>query len=112
MPDQITLQEAREAVAKFMEPAPERHTRSRDSSGGFWRWIGVDKGDRWEVDRHGWTLDRLREIEERLTQMQAAEYDHLLYIGMCRDREKLLWTWHADASRKTLALAAVIGGAR
>jgi hypothetical protein len=104
-----------EVIARFMEPRPERHTSSRDSEGGWWRWVGIGEGSHWEVPVVGcFTLDRLRLVEERFTARQKLKYSRKLWgiIPLRQERGLAgawIWlVWHASALQKKVALAAVL----
>ena len=102
-----------EVISTFMEPLPERHTRSRDSEGGWWRWIGIGQGSHWEVPVVGcFTLDRLREVEGRITELQWTKYEYELADASIRRHGCALTQFfiHASADQKKQALAAVIRG--
>ena len=116
MPDQITLQEALEAVCEFMERCPA--TLPLD----FRPWRGISLGGWWVSTpivkmECVWTpctldLDRLREVEERLSLEQWSDYDRLLSSSREQTKKAHWWAIHASAEQKTMALATVIGGAK
>lgn len=97
-----------EIISMFMEPRPRRHSRSRDSAGGWWRWIGTPGDERWEVPMFGcFTLDRLHKVEERLTDEQRLVY----WLELSRGERPEMGYWrliHASSNKKIKALAAVL----
>ena len=94
-------------ICGWMEPNPRSHTRSRDSSGGWWRLIGCERATgHWEPTRY-LTLDALHEVEARLTPVQQFIYLGNLLQG--QDPPSPMWfTTHATAEQKIKALAQVI----
>ena len=109
----MTPERCKEIIATFMEPNPVSRTRSRDSEGGWWRLIGADRATaEWEVAFFDcWTLDRLREVEARLTDEQWWSYEKFVR-DIPYDQfidNSIRCALHASAEAKIVALAAVIG---
>lgn len=105
-----------EVICAWMEPRPETPavrdwlTRYSDQ---LW-WVLTDKPD---GSPAGWlpgklTLDRLRLVEERLTEEQWARYGELHFLraeALCGGRDDFRkGMLHASAAEKIRALAAVI----
>lgn len=102
-----------EVICEFMEPkpvgeAPLSCTYRGDllSDGGFWQ--ADEYTTVWH--RSELTLDRLHEVEARLTDEQARQYHQLL--NESPDWEIHNYLWHAKAEQKIAALAAVLRAAR
>ena len=101
-------------ICAFMEPGPYSRTRSRDSEGGWWRLIGADrKTSEWEPTRY-LTLDRLHEVEQRLTDAQCSHYDRELADAKLHSKPtpRIWFSWHSTADQKIKALAVVIRAAQ
>ncbi len=80
-----------------------------DSKGGWWRWIGVGSGDHWEAQEYGdcYGLDRLREVEDRLTDKQWESYQYLL-VQETHKGHTVRDLIHLDAKQKLTALVTVL----
>jgi hypothetical protein len=93
-----------ETLCTFMDPAPRRGHPNN------WWWLQTELGPGWDTwkPREIWTLDILREVEEKLDDRQWTRYEDLLCFNHpqgCNTRRKI----HADVRQKLDALATAIG---
>ena len=89
-----------EVICAWMEPKPDNRTTNVQTN--WWMFLCLDSG--WVPRKL--TLDRLWEVEERLTEKQRGEYYFIFWER--RDRENWWTLLHATSEQKIKALAAVI----
>ena len=105
-----------EVICTFCEPRPEGEpTAHLMKTLKFWRVVFASSPTRWTT--MPLTLDRLHEVEARLTDEQKDRYSFALSLEVrsingpsAFYRSELFPCFHADAEQKIKALAQVIRG--
>lgn len=102
-----------EIVASFMEPKPAlpaRYSPGRLSDSGWWELVPIDGGGM-EWCPAALTLDKLREVQARLTTEQRMAYYLQLWPVCPPVGIEGCWALlHASAEQKVAALAELLAG--
>jgi hypothetical protein len=106
-----------EMIASFMEPRPGlplAYSHHLVSLKRWWILVPINGGGMSWI-ANGLSLDRLREVESRLTEEQVGHYDRLLDMatklgahGNDNPAAATVFPWHASAEQKIAALASVL----